>query len=92
MGQTILQAPPECRPNSKVFQALASDRLTDRVSMSAQELAQELLTAHIRINGSLSITADRAICAIELPDSYQPYQFGSHFPDSKIRFRQLLNN
>lgn len=89
-AEPILQAPPECRPNSKVFQALAARLgLTDPVfRMSAQELAQELLDSpHPYVNGITfeQLRTERSV-RLNLPDSYQPYQFGSHFPDSKIRF------
>lgn len=89
-AEPILEPPGECRPNSWVFQKLAERLgLTDPVfRMSPAELASELLDSSHPFLQGIDFERLRAARSVKLniPDDYQPYRAGSHFPDCKIRF------
>lgn len=86
----LVPPPGDCRPNSWVFQQLATRLgLDDPVlKMSADELLEELLdTDHPWLQG---ITAERLkrekSLRLNLPTEFRPYATGSSFSDGKIRF------
>jgi len=80
----------EARPNSWVFREL-SKRLGlphQALYWDAEQVARELLnTEHPNLAG---ITFERlkqeGFIKLALPQPFQPYAEGSHFPDGKIRF------
>jgi anaerobic selenocysteine-containing dehydrogenase len=89
-AEAIIPPPPNCRPNSWVFQQLAQRLgLGDPVlGMSTPELAKELLDSPHPFLEGISferLQTERSV-PLNLPDNYQPYRNGSHFPDQKIRF------
>lgn len=89
-AEPVLKAPENCRPNSWVFQQLASRiGLTDPVlSMTTEQLVEELLDSeHPFVKGiTLSqLKQDRSV-KLKMPEDYRPYSDGSHFADKKIRF------
>jgi len=89
-AEAIIPPPPNCRPNSWVFQQLAQRLgLGDPVfGMSTPDLAKELLDSPHPFLEGISferLQTERSV-RLNLPDNYQPYRNGSHFPDQKIRF------
>ncbi len=89
-AEPIVPPRGDCRPNSWIFQQLAS-RLgcDDRVfSMSTEQLAADLLdSTHPSMEGITfeQLRADRSL-RINLPREFRPYSRGSHHPDGKIHF------
>jgi anaerobic selenocysteine-containing dehydrogenase len=89
-ADAILPPRAECRPNSWVFQQLASRLgLSDPVfRMSTEELASDLLDSDHPFLSKITwdrLKRERSI-PLNLPTPYRPYAEGSHFPDAKIRF------
>jgi anaerobic selenocysteine-containing dehydrogenase len=89
-ADAFMEAPPNCRSNSWVFQQLAKRmELNDPVfSKTTEQLAAELLeTDHPFINGITfdQLRSQRSV-QLNLPPDFRPYANGSHFADGKIRF------
>ncbi|MFN3193570.1 MAG: molybdopterin-dependent oxidoreductase [Aureliella sp.] len=89
-AEPILEPAGECRPNSWVFQRLASRLgLEDPVlSMTTEEIARELLESdHPHAQGlSFEELRQKRSLRINISEDYRPYSEGSHFEDKKVRF------
>lgn len=89
-AEPILPPRGECRPNSWVFQQLATRLgLTDEVlTMNTEQLATELLASpHPNLSGITleRLKRERSV-RLNLPTEFRPYAEGSNYPDRKIRF------
>ncbi len=86
----IVRPRGQCRPNSWVFQELASRMGLDDdiLQMSTEELASELLSSdHPHVAGITleRLKRERSV-RLNLPEDFRPYSTGSSFEDGKIRF------
>ncbi len=89
-AEPVLPPHGECRPNSWVFQQLASRlNLQDEVfQWSAEDIARDLLnTDHAYVQGITfeRLQRERSV-RLNLPDNYLPYSQGSHHADGKVHF------